>query len=59
MRDVRKRNPIATVLLLASLCEPADYSPPDSGKKPKFAGCKIRSMHSGLVFLSGVFTPVR
>ena len=30
------------------------------GKKPKFVGCKIRSMRSRLVFLlSGVFTPLR
>ena len=29
-------------------------------KKPKFVGCKIRSMRSRLVFLlSGIFTPVR
>ena len=32
----------------------------NSGKKPKFVECKIRSIRSRLVvLLSGVFTPVR
>ena len=32
----------------------------NSEKRPKFVGCKIRSMRSRLVFLlSGVFTSVR
>ena len=51
---------LIVVLLLASLMRACALISTIAGKRPKFVGCKMRSMRSPLVFLlSGVFTPVR